>query len=49
MTEAQEGGRNLMSKSSCRSEAEDRWGTGDRDNVSAGCTGMEAHGRLGCH
>lgn len=24
-------------------------GTGDRNNVSAGCTGMEAHGRLGCH
>lgn len=24
-------------------------GTGDRGNVRAGCTGMEAHGRLGCY
>lgn len=32
-----------------RSEAEDGWGTGDRGNVRAGCTGMEAHGRLGCY
>lgn len=31
------------------SEAEDGWGTGDRDGVSAGCTGVEVHVRVGLH